>query len=150
MGLMESWLHLDVSKNMVALTGLLLFLIPLIHIRQYKDYSFRILYLASVLLWIIIFNHKAESPTFVIATAGIGIWYFFQRPDRLNLVLLIMAFFLISMSVSDLVPSHIRSEFVKPYGIKAVMPVVIWCKILYEQLTLRYKPASFIEIPALT
>ncbi|HEX9510864.1 MAG TPA: glycosyltransferase family 87 protein [Puia sp.] len=150
MGLMESWLHLNVSKNGVALAGLLLFLLPLIHIRQYKNYAFRLLYLASVLLWIIIFNHKAESPTFVIATAGIGIWYFFQKPDRLNLVLLIMAFFLISMSVSDLVPSYIRSEFVKPYGIKAVMPVVIWCKILYEQILLRYKPAPFMEIPALS
>lgn len=150
MGLMESWLHLNVSKNGVALTGLLLFLLPLIHIRQYKDYAFRILYLASVLLWIIIFNHKAESPTFVIATAGIGIWYFSQRPGRFNLVLLIMAFFLISMSVSDLVPSQIRSEFVKPYGIKAVMPVLIWCKILYEQVTLRYKPAPFMETPALS
>jgi hypothetical protein len=150
MGLMESWLHLTVSKNGVALAGLLLFLLPLIHIRQYKDYAFRLMYLSSVLLWIIIFNHKAESPTFVIATAGIGIWYFFQSRDRLNLVLLIMAFFLISMSVSDLVPSYIRSEFVKPYGIKAVMPVVIWCKILYEQLSLRYKPAPFMETPVLS
>ena len=150
MGLMESWLHLDVSKNGVALAGLVLFLLPLIHIRQYKDYAFRLLYLSSVLLWIIIFNHKAESPTFVIATAGIGIWYFFQKPTRLNLTLLILSFFLISMSVSDLVPSYIRSEFVKPYGIKAVMPVIIWCKILYEQLLLRYQPAPFMETPALS
>jgi hypothetical protein len=150
MGLMESWLHLDVSKNGVALAGLVLFLLPLIHIRRYKDYAFRLLYLSSVLLWIIIFNHKAESPTFVIATAGIGIWYFFQKPTRLNLVLLILSFSLISMSVSDLVPSYIRSEFVKPYGIKAVMPVVIWCKILYGQILLRYQPAPFMEIPALS
>jgi hypothetical protein len=149
MGLMESWLHLDVSKNLVALIGLILFLLPLIHMRQYKDYAFRLMYLASVLLWIIIFNHKAESPTFVIATAGIGIWYFFQNPNRLNLVLLIMAFFLITMSVSDLVPSHIRSGIVQPYGIKVVMPIIIWCKILYEQLTLRYKPAPFTETPPL-
>lgn len=146
MGLMESWLHLYVSKNGVALTGLVLFLLPLIYIRRYKEYAFRILYLSSVLLWIIIFNHKAESPTFVIATAGIGIWYFFQRPSRLNLVLLLLAFFLISMSVSDLVPSYIRSEFVKPYGIKAVMPVVIWCKIFYEQITLRYKPLETLSL----
>jgi hypothetical protein len=150
MGLMESWFHLSVSKNGVALAGLLLFLLPLIHIRQYKDYAFRLLYLASVLLWIIIFNHKAESPTFVIATAGIGIWYYFQKPDRLNTVLLIMAFFLISMSVSDLVPSSIRNGFVRPYGIKAVMPILIWCKILYEQITLRYKPAPFTETPVLS
>ncbi|WP_431211919.1 hypothetical protein ACQ86N_40065 [Puia sp. P3] len=88
----------------------------------------------------VIFNHKAESPTFVIVTAGIGIWYFSQRRDRVNLILLIVSFFLISMSVSDLVPAPVRNDFVRPYSIKAVMGIVIWFKILYEQLTLRYRP----------
>ena len=144
MGLMETWLHWQVSKTGVALAGLLLFALPLIHIRKYKDYYFRLLYLASVLIWIVIFNHKAESPTFVIATAGIGIWYFFQEKSTLNLTLLLLSLFLISLSVSDLVPSYIRNEIVRPYGIKAVMPVVIWCMIFYEQITLRYKPERLV------
>lgn len=144
MGLMQTWFHLDASKNSVALTGLLLFALPLIHIRQYKDYYFRLLYLASVLIWIVIFNHKAESPTFIIAISGIGIWYFSQTRSTINTILIILAFCLITLSVSDLVPSHIRHEFVAAYGIKAVMPIVIWCKILYEQLTLRYQPERLV------
>ncbi|HEY4063455.1 MAG TPA: glycosyltransferase family 87 protein [Puia sp.] len=147
MGLLESWFHWSPSKNGITLAGLVLLLLPLIHIRQYKDYSFRLLYLASLLIWMVIFNHKAESPTFIIVMSGIGIWYFSQRPDPLNRVLLALAFLLICMSVSDLVPSSIRSGFVRPYGIKAVMAIVIWCKILYEQLTLRYKPLPLAEIP---
>jgi hypothetical protein len=147
MGLLESWFHWSPSKNVITLAGLVLLLLPLIHIRQYKDYSFRLLYLASLLIWMVIFNHKAESPTFIIVMSGIGIWYFSQRPDPLNRVLLVLAFLLICMSVSDLVPSSIRSGFVRPYGIKAVMAIVIWCKILYEQLTLRYKPLPLAEIP---
>jgi hypothetical protein len=87
----------------------------------------------------VIFNHKAESPTFVIVTAGIGIWYFSQRRDTLNLILLILSFFLISMSVSDLVPAPVRNDIVRPYGIKAVMGIVVWFRIIYEQLTLRYQ-----------
>jgi hypothetical protein len=141
MGILESWFHWNAIKNMVTLVGIVLFLLPLIHIRRYGDYSFRLLYLASVLIWMVIFNHKAESPTFIIAMAGIGIWYFSQTPNRLNGILLILAFLLISMSVSDLVPAFIRNEIVRPYGVKAVMAVVIWCRILYEQLTLRYQPA---------
>jgi hypothetical protein len=144
MGLMHSWLHLDMSKNMVALAGLLLFILPLIHIRQYKDYYFRLLFLASVLIWVVIFNHKAESPTFIIALSGVCIWYFSQTRSTVNLILLIMAFLLVTMSVSDLVPSHVKHEIVEPYGIKAIMPVIIWCKILYEQLTLRYKPERLV------
>jgi hypothetical protein len=142
MGLMESWWQLNISKNIVALAGLLIFLLPLLHIRKYKDYTFRLLYLASALIWMVIFNHKAESPTFVIVMSGIGIWYFSQREDTLNRVLLILSFLLISMSISDLVPASVRNGFIRPYGIKAVMAIVIWCKIIYEQLTLRYKPLS--------
>jgi Glycosyltransferase family 87 len=147
MGIMESWFHWNSSKNIVALSGLVLFLLPLIHIRRYRDYSFRLLYLASVLIWMVIFNHKAESPTFIIAMSGIGIWYFAQTPRRLNWVLLILSFLLISMSVSDLVPAWIRNEIVRPYGVKALMAVVIWCKIVYEQLALSYRPALLAPLP---
>jgi hypothetical protein len=142
MGLLESWFHLTSGKNIVALAGLVLFLLPLIHIRRYKDVTFRLLYLASVLIFMVIFNHKAESPTYVIAMSGIGIWYFSQRADPLNRVLLILSFLLISMSVSDLVPAPVRNGFIRPYGIKAVMAVVVWCRIVYEQLLLTYKPLA--------
>jgi hypothetical protein len=149
MGLLQSWFHWNVSKNILTLAGMLLFVLPLIHIRHYKDPAFRLLYLASVLIWMVIFNHKAESPTFIIVMSGIGIWYFSQPPDLFNRVLMILAFFLISMSVSDLVPSVIRNGIVRPYGIKAVMGVVIWGKIVYELLFLRYKRAPPGEIPKL-
>ena len=29
--------------------------------------------LAAILVWVVIFNHKAESPTYIIAMMGIGI-----------------------------------------------------------------------------
>jgi len=141
MGILESWFNLTQYKNGVTLVGLVLFLLPLVHVSRYKEYSFRLLYLASVLIWMVIFNHKAESPTFVIVTGGIGIWYFSQRPTPLNRLWLILSFFLISMSVSDLVPSVVRNEFVRPYSIKAVMGIVVWFTLLYEQMLLRYKPA---------
>ena len=142
MGILETWFNLAQYKNGVTLLGLALFLLPLIHIKRYKDYTFRLLYLASVLIWMVIFNHKAESPTFVIVTAGIGIWYFSQRSSPLNRLWLILSFFLISMSVSDLVPAPVRNEFIRPYNIKAVMGIVVWFTLLYEQLLLRYKPAT--------
>ncbi|HEX3935125.1 MAG TPA: glycosyltransferase family 87 protein [Puia sp.] len=145
MGLLETWFKTDISKNVVAVAGMVLFLLPLIHICRYKDLPFRLLYLASALIWMVIFNHKAESPTYIIVMAGIGIWYFSQRPDPVNRILLILAFLLISMSVSDLVPAPVRNGFIRPYGIKAVMGIVIWCRILYEQLTLRYNPALVAE-----
>jgi len=137
MGILVSWWHLDAAKNIVTGAGIVLFLLPLVYVRYYRDLHFRLLYLANMLIWMVIFNHKAESPTFVIVMAGIGIWYFSQQPDKLDKVLVILSFLLITMSVSDLVPAAIRNGFIRPYGIKAVMAIVIWCRILYEQMTFR-------------
>lgn len=134
MGLLESWWHLSSVKSIVTGIGILLFLAPLVRWRLFGDLHFRFLYLASALIWMVIFNHKAESPTYIIVMAGIGIWYFSQRPGPLNRVLLILAFLLITMSVSDLVPAPVRNGFIRPYGIKAVMAIVIWARIVYEQL----------------
>jgi hypothetical protein len=137
MGILVSWWHLDAAKNIVTAAGIVLFLLPLVYVRYYRNLHFRLLYLANLLIWMVIFNHKAESPTFVIVMAGIGIWYFSQQPDMLDKVLLILSFLLITMSVSDLVPAAVRNDFIRPYGIKAVMAIVIWCRILYEQMTFR-------------
>ena len=139
MGLMESWFHLAAVKNIVTVAGFALFLLPLVRWRLYGDLHYRLLFLASALIWMVIFNHKAESPTFIIVMAGIGIWYFAGERDGLDKLLLILSFLLISMSVSDLVPPGVRNGFIRPYGIKAVMAIVIWVKIVYEQLTLPNK-----------
>ena len=137
MGILVSWWHLDAAKNIVTAAGIVLFLLPLVYVRYYRDLHFRLLYLANLLIWMVIFNHKAESPTFVIVMAGIGIWYFSQQPDVLDKVLMILSFLLITMSVSDLVPAAVRNDFIRPYGIKVVMAIVIWCRIFYEQMTFR-------------
>ena len=34
MGLLETWFHLTISKNVVALAGMVLFLLPLIHVQS--------------------------------------------------------------------------------------------------------------------
>jgi hypothetical protein len=136
MGILDTWFGWSISKNGVTLAGLALFLLPLIRIRKYRDLAFRLLCLASVLIWMVIFNHKAESPTYIIAVTGIAIWYFSQRAEALNTALLIASFLLITMSVSDLVPATVRNGFIRPYGIKAVMAIVVWGRIVYEQLTL--------------
>jgi len=135
MGIMVSWFHLPGAKNWVTLAGIGLFLIPLIQVRRYKELSFRFLYLASMLIWMVIFNHKAESPTYIIVMSGIGIWYWSQQPASMtDRVLLILSFLLITMSVSDLVPAPVRNGFIRPYGIKGVMAIAVWVWIVWQQL----------------
>ena len=141
MGILQSWFNAEKAKNFVTIGGVILFLLPLLRWRLYTDLTYRLLYLSSTLIWMVIFNHKAESPTYIIVMAGIGIWYFARERGRVDTVLLILSFLLITMSVSDLVPASVRNGFVRPYGIKAVMAIVIWFTIVVEQVTMKAKYA---------
>jgi hypothetical protein len=58
----------------VQLAGTLLLLLPLARGSWY-DARRRKLFLASLLVYSVIFNHKAEQPSFVIAMVGVAIWY---------------------------------------------------------------------------
>ncbi len=95
---------------------------------------------ASTLLWVVIFNHKAESPTFIVALCGVAIWYWStpQPTPRMRL-LLWLAFVMASLSPSDLFPLAVRTAFVQPYVLKAVPCIVVWAFIT-AQLCLPFRP----------
>jgi hypothetical protein len=133
-GIINSWFSIEPSKTILLLTGVVLFLLPLIRIKRYTEYNFRLLYVCSLLIWIVIFNHKAESPSFVVAIVGCAIWYFNGMKNNVNLFLICLAFVLISLSPTDLFPKIVRTSFIIPYALKALPAVLIWIVITYELL----------------
>lgn len=137
MGWLHSWFSVDINKNLIVAFGGIVLLLPFCRIKMYKEFMFRYLLLCSILIWVVIFNHKAESPTFIIAMSGIALWFVKSEKNRLNIVFLIMAFVLISLSFTDIVPKYWRNEFVKPYSLKAFPCILIWLKIIYDMITLK-------------
>ena len=85
----------------------------------------------------IIFNHKAESPTYIIAITGVAVWFGSQKIKIENLVLLVLALVLTSLSPTDLFPASIREHYVLPYDLKVLPCVLIWLKITFELLFFR-------------
>jgi hypothetical protein len=81
---------------------------------------------------VVIFNHKAESPTFIIAISGVAIWFFSQPRNTVNIVLLALALVLTQLSPTDLFPSSIKSSVFIPYVLKVVPIILIWIKLLYD------------------
>jgi hypothetical protein len=137
MGWLNSWFSLDINSLVLVLIGAMLFLIPLTRLRAHKYISFRYLTLASVLLWVIIFNHKAESPTYVIAMTGVAIWFITGEKTRINIGLLILALVLVSLSSTDLFPRDFKKGFIEPYAIKALPCILIWIKIIYDMMVFK-------------
>jgi len=58
----------------VQLAGAAVLVLPLAR-GQWSDPQHRRLFLASLLVYSVIFNHKAEQPSFVIAIVGVAVWY---------------------------------------------------------------------------
>lgn len=139
-GWLKTWFGWEPDKMAVAAIGVMLFCLPLLKIRSYGQYPFRIMLLASVLVWVIIFNHRAESATFVIAVSGVAIWYFIQTPKPENLVLLLLTLVFSILSPTDLFPPYVRNEFFNPYVVKAVPCILVWAKITYDLLAGRIEP----------
>jgi len=145
MGWLHSWFGIEGVKTYVTLVGIVLFLLPLARWRLYKNELYRLLIVASMLIWVIIFNHKAESPTFVIAMAGVGVWYFSQKPQTWRYVLLFIAFLLTTLSVTDIFPHFIKDNFFTPYTIKVIPCIILWCVILKELMTIKAASENNLE-----
>lgn len=143
-GWLFTWFHID-AKNATVLIGALVFCLPFLKWKYYSDVQFKLFFLSSILLWIVIFNHKAESATFIIAVTGIAIWFFSQKRTLLNTILFIAALIFTILSPTDLFPRSIRESFVIPYVLKAVPCILIWFKTIYDLLF--FKPDNKL-IPA--
>ncbi|HEY8174691.1 MAG TPA: glycosyltransferase family 87 protein [Gemmatimonadaceae bacterium] len=70
-----SWLGYRRNNVYPELFGLGVLLAPLLLVREPWDATRRRLFLASVLLYVVLFNPQAERPTFSFALTGIAIWF---------------------------------------------------------------------------
>ena len=127
----------SVSNLFFIVPGLVLFELPYLRYLLFTNKNFRLLVLASVLLFTVIFSSGSESPTYIIAFVGVAIWFSIKQTpiSKLDWFLLIFALLLTSLSPSDLFPKFVRENYIKPYALKALPCVLIWFKISYELLT---------------
>jgi hypothetical protein len=88
--------------------------------------------LSMVLIWVILFNHMAESPTLVIAVVGIAVWYFSNPRILIDKILLGSTIVLTSLSGTDLFPASIRHDVIYPYVVKVFPIILVYGKLMFE------------------
>ena len=108
--------------------GVLLLVAPVLVRRdRWSEWSFRLTYLCSVLVFCVIFNHQSESPTFVIAAAGAAIWFAaLARPSRLEWALFVFFVVCTVLASSDAMPRAIQRAVFDRYHFKTVPCIVLW------------------------
>lgn len=141
MGLIRNVFNYKQLSNItVIIPGLLLFALWYVKVKYYDVLPYQLLLLASTLIFAIIFSSSSESPTYIIAFAGVAIWFMnLERPvSTLDICLFVFALIITSLSPSDLFPRYIKMHYVVPYKLKALPCVLIWLKIVYETVARKF------------
>lgn len=169
MGWLNQWFAFQPDKNWVLLSGLIIQILPLLvfsvrcNIWQPKSLEqlnpmnlkkFRFLYAGSWLIWMVIFNHMAESATYVIAVGGAmlilsSLYYtetpsdsnereslFSQIPISKTSKIWILGFVLLILFTvlgpTDIYPKPLRFWIVETAQLKAFPCILIWILTLVE------------------
>lgn len=96
MGTIHTWLAPGIPGWSVQIAGTIVLLLPLSFKRQVwiEAPDLRLRFLASLLVYCVIFNHKAQPQSYVIAILGIAIWYVISPRTGWHSILLAVVLFL--------------------------------------------------------
>jgi hypothetical protein len=132
MELVQRWAGGDWPNWPVQLAGTAALLAPLALRRErWTEHRFRLLYLCSVLLYVVLFNHQAERASYVIAFAGAAIWFASEPRTRWRSALFGVAMLALPI-MSTLIPGAIfRTPTAVLYRLVGPM-LAIWLVLQWE------------------
>lgn len=117
------------------LGGLVLFGLPYLRVKEFQNRAFQLMILASTLLFTVLFSSGSESPTYIIAVAGVGVWFLLKKkPSMLDWALLIFVLLITCFGFSDLFPKTFKENVMVRYALKALPCLLVWLKIVFELL----------------
>jgi len=119
----------------VQLAGTMLLLLPLVLRRaRFEQREFRLLFLCSLLIYMVIFNFRSESPSFVIAVTGIVIWFVATPRTALSTTLMVLTILVVSLSSTEIVPHWLQRDVFVRYHLKTIPCVLAWLVIQVQLL----------------
>jgi hypothetical protein len=136
MRILSDWFGSAAPNWTIQLTGALLLLLPVALRRDlWADGGFRRLFLSSLLVFVVIFNHQAESPSFVLATCGIAIWYVSSRREWWRTALLAFTLFAVAVPRLFFFPYQISQDVIKSHALDAFSCLLVWLVMQVELWT---------------
>jgi hypothetical protein len=135
MGLVRRAVGVPIASGWFFLAGIPLVLAPLLRTAQYRHRPFRLLVLASLLMFVVLFSSGSESATYVVCATGAGLWLVEQEePFRLRNVLLMVGVLLAGLAPTDLLSVPVRRA-TNSYALKVIPYAIIWLLLCKDLLT---------------
>jgi hypothetical protein len=135
MELVHRWTGTDWPNWPIQATGTLLLLVPLaLRSDRWDQWRFRFLYLCSVLIFVVLFNHQAERASYAIAFTGMTLWFAGEPRTPWRAALYLIALLTIPL-MSTLIPvgALFKSPSAMVYRL-ALPSLAIWIAIQAELL----------------
>lgn len=133
---------LPLSDTAALVAGALLVLAPLLRVGQWRNPVFRLLAVASMLMFLVLFSAGAEPPTYIIAAAGAALWLVHQEhPFRGRNLALVVALVVASLAPTDLLTLPVR-RLANHYALKVIPYAIIWFLLCWDLLRRDFTPAS--------
>lgn len=138
MSILNYMLSGEIRAIYVQSISVAILLAPLLRLKRFNEYQYRLLFAASCLVWVVIFNHKAESPTFIIAVSGVGLWYLVTRENRVSFMLMLFVFVFTTLSATSLFPGFLRRMLPDLYLLKTLPCVLVWAVLQRDLNSKKY------------
>lgn len=114
-------------------------------VRDWNDRGVRLQFLALVLVFCVVFNHRAERQSAVIAISGMVIWLLSRPRTKWRVALFTIIYVLVSVTGTAIVPDAIK-RLLTP-EIRFTIPLTAgWLAILGELVFVRNDPGLVAEI----
>jgi hypothetical protein len=121
----------------VQLVGTVLLMLPLARWRNWAHADFRLRFLCALLVYMVIFNHQSESPSFVIAVTGIAIWFVTTPRTWWHTTVMVLTILVVSISSTDITPKSWQRDFFVHYRLKTIPCTLAWLTMIWELVTFR-------------
>lgn len=118
--------------------GLLLFLVPYFRVGQYKNSAFRLMFLSSVLMFLVLFSSGSESCSYLMAIVAVGMWWAVTPYGHTVVAYLLLGLSVASCLATNLLPSEFYHEVFRLYALKSLPFTFVWLRILYEMVRCDY------------
>ncbi len=121
----------------VQLLGTVVLMLPLARWRNWEIADFRLRFLSALLVYMVIFNHQSESPSFVIAVTGIAIWFATTPRSWWHMTVMVLTILVVSISSTDITPKSWQRDFFVHYRLKTIPCTIAWLTMIWELATFR-------------
>ena len=131
---LHQWLGMDWPNWPLQLAGTLVLLAPIaVNRARWSDHAFRLRFLCSLLLYLVLFNHQSERASFVIAYTGLAIWYAASEPDPVRNAIALAAVIALVLQDVQIVPWAVH-DALGQYRVKAMPCLLAWIVMQTELL----------------